>query len=257
MRFVAVIGVLAGLLGLGLGDTSSGTPVFGYKVVAAWQHDPSAYTEGLAFDNGVLYESTGTDSRSTLRTVELRTGRVLQSVQLARGYDAEGLTVWRGRAYQVTLVNRIGFVYDSSTLRRLRTFGYAGEMWGLAHDGKFLILSDGTDVLRFLDPTTFAVRRTLTVRDAGVSVTSLNELEVVSGAICANVFPGDRIACIDPASGHVRYWIDLTGLLPPSLQPGDEEAVTNGIAYAGKPGRLFVTGKLWPRLFEIQLVRKS
>ncbi len=245
------------LLGLGLGNTSSGAPVYGYEVVAAWPHDPSAYTEGLAFDHGVLYESTGLNGHSTLRIVALRTGRVIRSVRLAKRYYAEGLTVWRGRAYQLTLVHQTGFVYDARTLRRLRTFGYAGEGWGLAHDRGLLVLSDGTDTLRFLDPTTFALRRSLRVRDAGKTVTSLNELESVNGAVCANVFPTDRIACVDPVSGNVRYWIDLAGLLPASLRPGDEEAVANGIAYGGHPGRLLVTGKYWPRLFEIRLVRRS
>jgi glutaminyl-peptide cyclotransferase len=181
---------------------------------------------------------------------------VIRSVRLARRYYGEGLTVWRGRAYQLTLVSGVEFVYDARTLRRVRTFAYAGDGWGLAHEDGLLVISDGTDVLRFLDPTTFAVQRRLVVRDGGSPVSSLNELEDVDGAICANVFPTDRIACIDPSSGRVRYWVDLTGLLPPSLRPGDEEAVTNGIAYGGHPGRLLVTGKLWPRLFEIRLVRK-
>jgi glutamine cyclotransferase len=253
-----VAGVLAVLLALGFGNTSSAAaPVFGYEVVEAWPHDPSAYTEGLAFDRGVLYESTGLNGHSTLRTVALRTGRVLRSVRLAKRFYAEGATVWAGRVYQLTLLDRMGFVYDARTLRRQGTFGYGGEGWGLAHDGKFLVVSDGTDVLRFLDPATFAVRRKLVVRDRDATVTSLNELEEVNGAICANVFPTNRIACIDPASGRVRYWVDLSGLLPPALRPGDEEAVLNGIAYGGHSGRLLVTGKYWPRLFEIRLVKKS
>ena len=250
--------VLAALLGLSLGNTSTGAPVFGYEVVAAWPHDPTAYTEGLALDHGVLYESTGLNGQSTLRRVDLRTGRILRSVRLARRYYGEGITVLGGRVYQLTLVNRTGFVYDARTLRRLRTFGYAGEGWGLAHYGRLLVLSDGTDVLRFLDSATFAVRRSVTVRDdRGLDVGSLNELEVVGGAVCANVHPTDRVACIDPASGRVLYWIDLAGLLPRSLRPGDEEAVVNGIAYGGHPGRLLVTGKLWPRIFEIRIFRKS
>jgi glutamine cyclotransferase len=163
-----------------------------------------------------------------------------------------------GRAYQLTLVSRIGFVYDAPTLRRIGRFVYSGEGWGLAHYGRLLVLSNGTNVLRFLDPTTFAVRRSLAVRDEqGRGVGALNELEVVAGAVCANIHPTDRIACADPGSGRVRYWIDLSGLLPPRLRPGDEEAVANGIAYGGHAGRLLVTGKLWPRLFEIRLVRKS
>jgi glutaminyl-peptide cyclotransferase len=256
-RVLVVPGVRALLLPLGFGRTSSAAPVFGYQIVAAWPHDPTAYTEGLAFDHGVLYESTGLNGQSTLRTVSLRTGRPLRRVLLAKRYYAEGVTVRAGRAYQLTLLDRMGFVYDAQTLRRQSTFGYDGEGWGLAHDGKFLVISDGTNVLRFLDPATFAVRRKLVVRDGSASVTSLNELEGVDGAICANVFPTNRIACVDTASGRVRYWVDLSGLLPKALQPSDEEAVPNGIAYGGHPGRLFVTGKYWPRLFEIRLVKKS
>jgi glutamine cyclotransferase len=251
-----VPGVLAVLLTLGSGNTSS-APVFGYRVVEAWPHDPSAYTEGLAFDHGVLYESTGLNGQSTLRTVALRTGRVLRSVRLAKRYYAEGVTARAGRVYQLTLLDRVGFVYDARTLRRKGTFGYDGEGWGLADVGKFLVVSDGTNVLRFLDPATFTVRRKLVVRDRDVSLTALNELEYVDGAICANVFPTNRIACVDTASGRVRYWVDLSGLLPKALRPSDEEAVLNGIAYGGHPGRLFVTGKYWPRLFEIRLVKKS
>jgi glutamine cyclotransferase len=233
-------------------------PVFGYRVVASWPHDPQAYTEGLALDGGFLYESTGLNGLSTLRKVDFRTGRVLRSVRLANRYFGEGMTVFQGRVYLVTWLQQTGFVFDRASLRRLSTFSYQGEGWGLTHYGKLLVLSDGSDVLRFLDPTTFAVRRTITVRDdQGAGVASLNELEAVAGAICANVFTTDRIVCVDPASGRVRYWIDIGGLLPPSLRSGDETAVSNGIAYGGHPGRLLVTGKLWPRIFEIRLVPKK
>jgi glutamine cyclotransferase len=254
---LAAAGVVAALLGLGLGGTSPAAPVFGYRVVAAWPHDPGAFTEGLVLDHGVLYESTGLNGQSTLRTVSLRTGRVLRSVELARRYFGEGITVLDGRVYQLTWTGKTGFVYDAKSFRRLRTFSYTGEGWGLTHYGGLLVLSDGTNVLRFLDPATFAVRRTLAVQDeSGTDVKSLNELELVGGAICANIYFAERIACIDPASGRVRYWIDIAGLLPASLRPGDEGAVANGIAYGGHPGRLLLTGKLWPRIFEIRLVPK-
>ena len=253
---LAVAALVTAGAGSGAGGSSRETPVFGYRVVASWPHDPRAYTEGLALAGGFLYESTGLNGRSSVRKVELRTGRVLSSVPLRRRHFGEGLTVFRDRVFQVTL-GRTGFVYDPRSLRRLRTFTYAGEGWGLAHDGEFVVLSDGTDMLRFVDRGTFSVRRAVVVRDAdGRSVSGLNELELVDGAICANVFPTDRVACVDPGSGRVRYWIDLTGLLPAPLRPGDEEAVANGIAYGGHPGRLLVTGKLWPRLFQIQLVRQ-
>jgi glutamine cyclotransferase len=256
---VAAAAALAATTGLGLGSTSTReAPLYGYKVLASYPHDPQAFTEGLALDGGFLYESTGLNGQSELRKLELRTGRTLRRVRLAHQYFGEGMTVFRGRAYQVTWRQKTGFVYDPGTLRRLRTFGYQGEGWGLANDGTSLILSDGTDVLRFLNPKTFAVKRTIGVRDdAGAPLGALNELEVVRGSICANVFGYTRIACIDPGSGRLRYWIDLTGILPPALRPGDEGAVLNGIAYDRRTGRLLVTGKLWPRIFSIRLVPRS
>lgn len=202
---LAAAAVLAALTSLGLGGTSSAAPVYGYKVLASYPHDREAFTEGLALDGGFLYESTGLNGRSTLRKLEFGSGRIIRSTRLADRYFGEGMTVLRGLAYQVTWRQRTGFVYDPESLRRLRTFGYDGEGWSLAHNGKLLILSDGTDVLRFLDPKTFAVKRTLAVRDGtGHSVAGLNELEVVDGSICANVYGSDRIACISPASGRVR-----------------------------------------------------
>ena len=248
-------GALLALAGAGRAAPAA-APVYGYEVTATWPHDPQAFTEGLAYAGGVLYESTGRDS-STLRKVDPRTGRVLRSVRLARRYFGEGTTVLRGRVYQLTWTQKTGFVYDAATLRRVKTFGYGGEGWGLTHYGNLLALSDGTPVVRFLDATTFALRRKWTVRDdQGAPLAGINELELVDGAICANLFATERIACFDPVSGRVRYWIDIAELLPPELRPGDEEAMPNGIAYAGKRGRLIVTGKLWPRVFEIRLVPK-
>jgi glutamine cyclotransferase len=251
------IAAAALLLASGAGQAARrAAPVFEYEVLASWPHDPRAFTEGLALEGGFLYESTGRDSE--VRKVELRTGRIVRSVRLARRYVGEGATVLRGRVYQVTWTQRTGFVYDAPTLRRVRTVAYGGEGWGLTHHGNLLALSDGTPVVRFLDPATFAVRRRLTVRDDhGAPLTGLNELELVGSAICANLFPSDRIACFDPSTGRVVRWIDLTDLLPPELRPRDEDAVANGIAYAGRPGRLIVTGKLWPRVFEIRLVRRD
>ena len=251
---VAVLAVLA-LAGAGRAAPRA-APVYGYQVVGAWQHDPRAFTEGLAVHGGFLYESTGRDS--SLRKIELKTGRVVRSVALARRYYGEGMTLLDGRVYQVTWTQGTAFVYDAETLRRIRTVRYSGEGWGLARYGKLLALSDGTPVVRFVDPATFAVRRKVTVRgDDGQPLSGLNELELVGATMCANLFGADRIACFDPVSGRVRSWIDLTDLLPPELRSGDEDAVLNGIAYNGRRGRLIVTGKLWPRLFEIRLVQKT
>lgn len=241
----------------GADGSPAAAPVYGYVVMASWPHDAAASTEGLAFSEGVLYESAVVGDGSSVRKVALRTGRRLAARTLRRGDAAEGLTVFGGRVYQLTLAGT-GYVYDVAALRRLRSFRYPGEGWGLAHRRGLLVVSDGSATLRFLDPITFAVRREIAARDDdGRAVSGLNELELVDGAICANVFPTDRVACVDPTSGRVRYWIDLTGLLPPPLRPGDEEAVANGIAYGGRPGRLLVTGKLWPRLYQIRLVRRS
>ncbi len=227
---------------------------YGYRVVASHPHDSNAFTQGLVYRDGVLYESTGLQGRSSLRKVELATGRVLQERRVASAYFAEGLTDWRGRLIQLTWQSNVAFVYDLATFAPLRTFSYEGEGWGLTHDRTRLIMSDGTADLRFLDPTTFRETKRITVRDRGEPVSELNELEMVKGEIFANVWQTDRICRIDPATGRVVGWIDLSGLLPPAERAGVD--VLNGIAYDEAHDRLFVTGKLWPTLFEIALERR-
>jgi glutamine cyclotransferase len=209
--------------------------------------------QGLVYHDGFLFESTGLNGRSTLRKVNLDTGVVVQQRRLDSRYFAEGLTEWRGQLLQLTWQSNIGFVYDLATFQLRRTFPVRGEGWGLTHDRTRLILSDGTDVLRFLDPTTFQERGRVTVREGNVAVRDLNELEYVRGEVYANVWHTDRIARISPESGRVVAWIDLTGLLPPIYQR-DAEAVLNGIAFDAATGRLFVTGKLWPKLYEIEVI---
>lgn len=224
---------------------------WGVEVVQSYPHDPLAYTQGLAFDHGVLFEGTGKYRESTLRRVELATGRVLQSVRLSNDAFGEGVAVWGGEVLQLTWRNQYGIVYDKSTLGERRRFRYNGEGWGLTHDGTHLIMSDGSSTLRFLDPKTFRVVRQLLVRSGGRRVASLNELEYVRGEILANIWYKDYIARISPASGEVLGWIDLDTLVPTGL---DREAVANGIAYDAENDRMFVTGKNWPQLFEIRLV---
>ena len=228
----------------------------GYRVVHVYPHDPTAFTQGLVFVDGTLYESTGIRGQSSLRMVDLETGRVLQQQPLDGKYFGEGLTDWGSTLVQLTWESHLAFVYDRFSFRRSRTFSYAGEGWGLTHDARSLILSDGTDTLRFFDPGTFKEIRRVRVRDQGHPVHDINELEYIHGAIYANIWHSDRMARISPATGEVLGWIDLQGLLPPQDRTSPE-AVLNGIAYDPAHDRLFVTGKLWPKLFEIQVVPDS
>ena len=230
-------------------------PVYGYEVVNTFPHDPTAYTQGLIFSGGALVESTGIEGRSTLRRVELQTGKVLQKVDVPAFYFAEGLTLYGGKLYQLTWKAEKGFVYDPQTFKKTGEFTYTGEGWGLTHDADSLILSDGTNRLRFIDPNTYEVRRSVSVTDGGRPVYQLNELEYVRGEIYANVWHENRVARIDPQTGRVNGWVDFAGLLRPG-EVTDEEAVLNGIAYDEAGDRLFVTGKLWPKLFEVRLRQK-
>jgi len=226
-----------------------------YRVVKAYPHDSQAFTQGLIYLDGHLYESTGLNGRSTLREVDLESGRVLKEISLPQQYFAEGLTNWGSTLIQLTWKKNVAFVYDRATFRLLKTFHYPWEGWGLTQDGKHLIMSDGSETIHFLDPDTFKQERKIRVTDRGKPVQNLNELEYIHGEIYANVWMSNRIARISPSTGKVLGWIDLSGILP-SVEVTGEGAVLNGIAYDGAHNRLFVTGKDWPRLFEIQVVKK-
>ncbi|MGA1874864.1 MAG: glutaminyl-peptide cyclotransferase [bacterium] len=228
-------------------------PVYTYQVMNIYPHDRTAFTQGLVFENGFLYEGTGIPGLSTLRRVDLETGNVLQSIDLAPQYFGEGVTIFGNRIIQLTWLHNIGFVYDKYTFELLQEFSYPTEGWGITHDGKNLIMSDGTSTLHVLDPVTFAEVGLINVYDAAGPVVYLNELEFIQGEIYANVWLTDRIARIDPVSGQVVGWIDLTGLLD-TVNPVYPADVLNGIAYDAAYDRLFVTGKFWPALFEIDLV---
>jgi glutaminyl-peptide cyclotransferase len=232
----------------------SAPAVAGFKVVAVYPHDPNAFTQGLAIAGGQLYEGTGLYGQSTIRKVDLTTGRVEKQRPINATYFGEGIAILGDHLYELTWQNGLGIVYDLATFTQQRTFQYTGEGWGLTQDGKQLILSDGTAKLRFLDPQTFAVVREIEVRDHGQPVTKLNELEYVDGEIWSNVWYDDRIARISPATGEVLGWIDLAALYPKSAR--SSEAVLNGIAYDAAAKRLFVTGKNWPQLYEIEIVRR-
>lgn len=234
---------------------SEPVPVYTYEIKNTYPHDRAAFTQGLIFRDGCLWESTGEYGSSSLRQVELKTGRVLKSVTVPKEFFAEGMTIFGGKVYQLTWQEGRAFVYDAKDFRRVGEFKYQGEGWGLTHDNESLVMSDGTSTLRFLDPETFVVRRAVRVTDGGRPVEQLNELEYVRGEIFANVWQEDRIARIDPRTGQVTGWIDLRGLLSGSDARGGED-VLNGIAYDETSDRLFVTGKLWPKLFEIRLIKK-
>jgi glutamine cyclotransferase len=222
------------------------------EVVASYPHDPAAFTQGLAIDNGRLYESTGQYGASSLRLVDLESGQVERLANLARNYFGEGIAIADGRIYQLTWQSRTGFVYALETFEPLARFSYGGEGWGITFDGSLLIVSDGTSTLRFFDPTTFQTVRRVAVRDEqGSPVARINELEFVDGEVWANIWYDDRIARISPDDGRVLGWLDLSHVYPAAER--SREQVLNGIAYDRDADRLYVTGKNWPRLYEIRV----
>jgi glutamine cyclotransferase len=230
-------------------------PEYTFTVVRVFPHDTSAYTQGLAYRDGFLYEGTGRNGHSSLRKVRLETGEVVQQVNLGNEFFGEGIAIIKSQVFQLTWTSGVAFVYDLNTFRLLKRFSYAGEGWGLATDGRELFLSDGTAEIRVLDPETFQERRRIKVHDGSTAVDQLNELEFVGGPIFANIWHANRIARISPQTGAGVGWIDLSGLLS-SVYRLEPEAVLNGIAYDPGEKRLFVTGKLWPSVFEIRLATK-
>ena len=230
-------------------------PVYTYEIVASYPHDPKAYTQGLVIRDGLFYESTGQYDQSTLRKVELKKGKVKKKIDVPGQYFAEGVTIFNSKIYQLTWLQSKGFIYDLKDFKLEGEFAYEGEGWGLTNDGQLLILSDGTNRLRFIDPATFHVVKILNVTDGQQPVTELNELEYIHGAIFANIWKKDKIARIDPGTGRILAWIDLDGLRPPETMQNSEN-VLNGIAYDEANDRLYVTGKRWPQVFEIRLKRK-
>jgi glutamine cyclotransferase len=241
------------VLALALMALGRGFAAESYRVVRAYPHDQQAFTQGLVYLDGHLYESTGIEGKSSLREEDLESGRIFQFHDVPGQYFAEGLTDWGSTLIQLTWKSHLALVYDRGTFRFLRSFPVKYEGWGLTHDASNLILSDGTATLHFFNPGTFQETRSITVKDHGKTVTQLNELEFIHGEIYANVWHSDRIARIAPSTGKVLDWIDLTGLLAPTDR-SNNEAVLNGIAYDAAHDRLFVTGKLWPKVFEIKVV---
>ncbi len=231
------------------------TPIYTWRVIATYPHDTNAFTQGLVFTNGVLYEGTGWYGASSLRRVELDSGSVLQQHNLGNAYFGEGIAIVSDTIYQLTWQNGVAFTYDKTSFTPLGVFSYTTEGWGLTYDGQRLIMSDGSATLLFRDPTTFAVLGQVQVMDGSLPVNRLNELEYINGEVWANVWMTDWIARIDPATGRVTGWIDLRGIITPHPRLSDPNAVLNGIAYDAVGGRLFVSGKRWPALFEIEVYR--
>jgi glutamine cyclotransferase len=266
-RWATVVGlaVVAGCRDDASGSTDRPPPVLSpdtrvarFTVVKSWPHDPGAFTQGLEFEKGRLYEGTGGEGKSTLREVALETGDVVRMATLPAKEFGEGITILGDRIYQLTWKSRKGFVYDLRTFKPVSEFAYEGEGWGLANDGVSLIMSDGTDKLYFRDPATFAVTRTVAVRDGTRPVSQLNELEWINGEVFANIWQSDSIVRINPQSGEVVGWVNLRGLFSSSdrgryLQPAQVIDVLNGIAYDDSTKRLVVTGKWWPRIYEITI----
>jgi glutamine cyclotransferase len=236
----------------------SSIPVYGYKIINTYPHDGSAFTQGLVYADGVLYEGTGQYGRSTLRRVDLNTGRILKQTSLADTLFGEGVAIWKDRLIQLTWQSGLGLVYGKDNLTQISEFSYPTEGWGITSDGKRLIMSDGTNKLHFLDAETFAEQRQLSVTADGVAVQGLNELEYIKGKIYANMWPTDWIVIISPDTGEVNGCVNLQGILQRiNGQEGHNVDVLNGIAYDASGDRLFVTGKLWPNLFEIELIAED
>jgi glutamine cyclotransferase len=263
MRALIVIAALAASA-CGPATQAGGIPEYGYEIVHTYPHDPAAFTEGLFYLNGYLYESTGLNGASSLRKVKLETGEVVQKFDWPEAYFGEGIINWQNKLYQLTYKNQTGFIFDLATFAKKGEFQYQGQGWAFTTDGKQIYMDGSRDVeaeasdpeIRILDPETLKETGVIKVTDEGQPLKNINELEWMKGEILANIWQTQKIARIDPKSGKVKGWIDLTGLLLPTDR-NDKTDVLNGIAYDAAHDRLFVTGKCWPKLFEIRLVKKS
>ncbi|MGE4412901.1 MAG: glutaminyl-peptide cyclotransferase [Candidatus Caldatribacteriota bacterium] len=237
--------------------TPTFTPIFSYKIIDVFPHDPEAFTQGLVWEDGFLYEGTGLYGDSSLRKVDLETGKILQLYQLSDDFFGEGITIFKERIYQLTWKEQIGFIYDADSFQLLETFSYSHEGWGITHDEKYLIISDGSPVLHFVDPLTFQEVKQIKVHDQQTPVYRINELEYIKGKIFANIWQTDLIAIISPESGEVFAWVDLSDILENvNIKINQPIDVLNGIAYDSLNDRLFVTGKWWPVIFQIEIIER-
>ena len=235
-----------------LNKESELSPQFKYEIINKYPHDPEAFTQGLQIHQGILYEGTGLYGKSSLRIVNLETGEILQNIELSQKYFGEGITVFNKKIYQLTWKENIGFIYNLD-LEKVSNFTILGEGWGLTNNGSNLILSNGTSIISFINPATMEIIRTIRVTNEGKPVARINELEFIEGYIYANIWQTDKIVVIEPESGEVKSWIDLTGIQN-HLDNTDGIDVLNGISYNEEKNRLYVTGKLWPNILEIKLV---
>ncbi|MEQ1912990.1 MAG: glutaminyl-peptide cyclotransferase [Vicinamibacterales bacterium] len=251
---VAVMSLIGRVVGFASSQAASALPMFGYTVVHTYPHDRDAFTQGLQVLDGAFYEGTGLNGRSSIRKVKIDTGEVLQKRDVPAQYFGEGITVRGNELFQLTWQSGVALVYDRATFAPKRQLKYSGEGWGLTQDKTALIMSDGSEFLRFLDPATFAEKRRVRVTVGGAPLKNLNELEYVKGEVFANVWQTDYVARIDPATGNVNGYIDFRGLL--TSREREATDVLNGIAYDEATDRLFITGKLWPRVFEVRVTRK-
>jgi glutamine cyclotransferase len=231
-------------------------PISAIKVINIFPHDPDAFTQGLFYHQGYLYESTGLHGKSTLRKVDIKTGKIIKIIKLAPEYFGEGITILDSNIYQLTWLNKTGFVYDLEKFKKVKRFSYHGEGWGITTDGQYLFMSDGSQVIFCIDPMTFAIVRKIIVHEGRKQIGNLNELEFIKGEIWANIFQKDLIVRISPVTGEVLGWIDLS-LLYSLIPEHNQIDVLNGIAYDHERDRIFVTGKLWPNIFEIKVVIKN
>ncbi len=245
--------ILAAVIGFAAPTLAAPAPVGGYSIVKRYPHDSQAFTQGLFYRDGFIFESTGLRGRSFIRKWSLETGAIEAERTVDSRYFGEGIVDWKNRLYELTWTDQVGFIYDIDSFEKLGEFSYPGEGWALARDDKRIMMSDGSAFIRFLDPETLKETGRVQVTDDGVPVTNLNELEWVKGELLANVWQTTRIARIDVTTGRVKGWIELGGLLKEAGVTGDRDDVLNGIAYDPANDRLFVTGKLWPALFEIKL----
>jgi len=240
-------------------DSFSANPftTYSHRIINSYPHDPTAFTQGLIYEDGVLYESTGLYGQSSLRRVEIETGRIMAISRLEDEFFGEGITIWEDKIVQLTWQSHQGFVWDKKNLTMLDNFAYQTEGWGLTSDGERLIMSDGSDALYFLDPNDYSLQGSIRVTASGEPVQGLNELEYINGMIYANLWPSNWIAIISPDTGIVTGRINLSGILEEGGIPASRVDVLNGIAYDPSEDRLFVTGKLWPKIFEIELVEEN